>query len=50
MSTEVSASENATELILPTVHEEVSQLTSKPEDLWKRRRVLIRDIICTRIV
>ena len=49
MSTEVSASETATELTLPTVHPEVSELVNKPEDIWKRRRVLIRDIICTRM-
>ena len=48
MSTEVSASETATELVLPTVHPEVAELVHKPEDIWKRRRVLIRDIICTR--
>ena len=48
MSTEVSASETATELVLPTVHPEVTELVHKPEDIWKRRRVLIRDIICTR--
>ena len=27
---------------------EVTELVHKPEDIWKRRRVLIRDIICTR--
>ena len=48
MSTEVSAPETATELVLPTVHPEVTELVHKPEDIWKRRRVLIRDIICTR--
>lgn len=49
MSTEVSASETATEMILPTVHPEVSELVNKPEDIWKRRRVLIRDIVCSGI-
>ena len=46
MSTEVEVSENAEEITFPTVHPEVSTLTDKPADVWQRRRVLIRDILC----
>ena len=48
--TEVVVPETAEELTLPTVHPEVCKATNKVDDVWKRRRILIRDIICTRIV
>ena len=47
--TEVVVPETAEELTMPTVHPEVCKATNKVEDVWKRRRILIRDIICTRI-
>lgn len=46
MSTEVEISENAEEITFPTAHPEVSTLLEKPADVWQRRRVLIRDILC----
>ena len=46
--TEVIVPETAEELTFPTVHPEVATNTKKVDDVWVRRRVLIRDIICTR--
>lgn len=46
--TEVIVPETAEELTFPTVHPEVSTNAKKVDDVWVRRRVLIRDIICTR--
>lgn len=46
MSTEVEITENAEEITFPTAHPEVSSLLEKPADVWQRRRVLIRDILC----